>query len=84
MDVPAHEIRHDIETYSTIPLGIILMPRNVITVCAEDTQVLTPFHAGRIRGFSTRMRISFIYQILLRTSLLYQQMLSYVCSGNNV
>ena len=78
VDVPAREIRHDIETYHTIPLGIILMPRNVITVCAEDTQVLTPFHAGRIRGFSTRMRISFIYQILLRTSLLYQQALTVV------
>ena len=78
VDVPAREIRHDIETYHTIPLGIILMPRNVITVCAEDTQVLTPFHAGRVRGFSTRMRISFIYQILLRTSLLYQQALTVV------
>ena len=78
VDVPAREIRHDIETYTTIPLGIILMPRNVITICAEDTPVLTPFHAGRIRGFSTRMRISFIYQILLRTSLLYQQALTEV------
>lgn len=78
VDVPTREIRHDIETYNTIPLGIILMPRNVITVCAEDTQALTPFHAGRVRGFSTRMRISFIYQILLRTSLLYQQALSVV------
>ena len=76
VDVPARAIRHDIETYHTIPLGIILMPHNVITVCAEDTQVLTPFHAGRIRDFSTRMRISFIYQILLRTSLLYQQALT--------
>lgn len=78
VDVPTHEIRHDMDTYNTIPLGIILMPRNVITVCAEDTQVLTPFHAGRVRGFSTRMRISFIYQILLRTSLLYQQALTVV------
>ena len=78
IDVPTRQVRHDIETYDTIPLGIILMPRNVITICAEDTQVLTPFHAGRVRGFSTRMRISFIYQILLRTSLLYQQALTVV------
>jgi len=78
VDVPTREIRHDIETYNTIPLGIILMPRNVITICAEDTQVLTPFHAGRVKGFSTRMRISFIYQILLRTAMLYQQALTVV------
>lgn len=78
VDVPTRAVRHDIETYATIPLGIVLMPRNVITICSEDTQVLTPFHAGRVRGFSTRMRISFIYQILLRTSLLYQQALTEV------
>lgn len=78
IDVPTREVRHEIATYNTIPLGIILMPRNVITVCAEDTQALTPFHAGRVRGFSTRMRISFIYQIMLRTALLYQQALTEV------
>ncbi len=78
VDVPTHEVRHTIKTYSTIPLGIIVMPRNVITVCAVDTAALRPFHAGTIRGFSTRSRISFIYQILLRTSLLYQQALTEV------
>lgn len=78
IDVPTREVRHGIETYNTIPLGIILMPRNVITVCAEDAAVLTPFHAGRVKGFSTRMRTSFIFQILLRTSLLYQRALTVV------
>ena len=78
IDVPTYEMRHGIDTYNTIPLGIILMERNVITVCAENSEVLTPFHAGRVRGFSTRMRISFVYQILLRTSLLYQRALTIV------
>ena len=78
IDVPTRDVRHGIETDKTIPLGIILMQHNIITICAEDTPVLTPFHAGRVRGFSTRMRISFIYQILLRTSLLYQQVLTAV------
>ena len=71
-------VRHGIDTYHTIPLGIIMTLRNVITVCSEDTQVLTPFHAGRVRGFSTRMIVSFVLQILLRTSLLYQRALTVV------
>ena len=78
IDIPRRVVRHGINTYDTIPLGIIMMPHNVITVCSEDTQVLTPFHAGRVRGFSTRMRVSFVLQILLRTSLLYQQALTVV------
>lgn len=78
IDVPTHEKRHGIETYNTIPLGIIVLPKNIVTVCAEDTSVLTPFHAGRVRGFSTRMRISFVYQIMLRTSLLYQRALTII------
>lgn len=78
IDIPSRVVRHGIDTYHTIPLGIIMTPRNVITVCSEDTQVLTPFHAGRVRGFSTRMIVSFVLQILLRTSLLYQRALTVV------
>ena len=77
-DVPSHIVRHGVKTYETIPLGIILMPHNVITVCAEETQVLTPFHAGRMRDYSTHERLNFVYQVLLRTSLLYQQALTVV------
>lgn len=75
IDVPVREVRNEIETYNTIPLGIIILPKNIVTICAEDAEVLSHFHEGRVRGFSTRMRISFLYQILLRTSLHYQRLL---------
>ncbi|MBQ6491571.1 MAG: magnesium transporter CorA family protein [Atopobiaceae bacterium] len=78
IDVPVREVRHDIDTYNTIPLGIIILPQNVVTVCSEDAAVLAPFHEGRVKGFSTRMRISFLYQIMLRCALLYQRALRVV------
>jgi len=78
IDVPVREVRHDIDTYNTIPLGIIILPQNVVTVCSEDAAVLAPFHEGRVKGFSTRMRISFLYQIMLRSALLYQRALRVV------
>ena len=78
IDVPVRETRNEIETYDTIPLGIIILSQNIVTVCAQDAPVLAPFHEGRVRGFSTRMRISFLYQILLRCALLYQRALRVV------
>ena len=78
IDVPVREVRHDIDTYNTIPLVIIILPQNVVTVCSEDAAVLAPFHEGRVKGFSTRMRISFLYQIMLRCALLYQRALRVV------
>ena len=37
VDVPTTEIRHDKQSYTTIPLGIILTQDVIVTVCTEDT-----------------------------------------------
>ena len=43
VDIPSTEIRHEKESYTTIPLGIILTGEEIITVCTEDTPVLQAF-----------------------------------------
>ena len=40
VDIPSTEIRHDQESYTTIPLGIILTGDVIATICTEDTPVL--------------------------------------------
>ena len=72
VDIPTIEIRHDKEAYTTIPLGIILTTENIITVCTEDTPVLQAFTNGRVKEFSTKKKLRFVYQILYRISTLYQ------------
>lgn len=72
VDIPAQEIRNERSTYTTIPLGIILCQEYIITVCAEDTPVLNYFTERRVREFSTKKRMRFIYQILLQSCSLYQ------------
>lgn len=72
VDVPTMEIRHDKQTYTTIPLGIILTQDVIVTVCTEDTPVLTNFIANRVKEFSTKKRLRFVYQILFRTAAIYQ------------
>lgn len=72
VDVPFIEIRHEKETYTTIPLGIILTNDVIITVCTEDIPVLQAFVNNRVKEFSTKKKLRFVYQILYRVSALYQ------------
>jgi magnesium transporter len=72
VDIPSIEIRNDREAYTTIPLGIILVGTLIITVCAEETPVLEAFIEQKVREFSTKKRMRFMYQILYRSCMTYQ------------
>ena len=72
VDIPSIEIRHEKESYTTIPLGIILTADEIITVCTEDTPVLQAFLNNRVREFSTKKKLRFVYQILYRIAVIYQ------------
>lgn len=72
VDIPSIEIRNDREAYTTIPLGIILVDNSIITVCAEETPVLQAFVEKKVRDFSTKKRMRFMYQILYRNCMTYQ------------
>lgn len=72
VDIPTTEIRHEKESYTTIPLGIILTSEEIVTICTEDTPVLQAFLNNRVKEFSTKKKLRFVYQILYRISVLYQ------------
>jgi len=72
VDIPYSEINHEIETYITIPLGILLTQEAIITVCTQDTPVLEHFVKRKVRDFSTKKKMRFVYQILFQTVALYQ------------
>lgn len=72
VDIPTIEIRHEKESYTTIPLGIILTQEKIVTICTEDTPVLQAFVNNRVKEFSTKKKLRFVYQILYRISALYQ------------
>lgn len=75
VDIPTTEIRHDTKTYTTIPLGILLTQKSIITVCTEETPILQHFVERRVREFSTKKKMRFVYQILFRTAAMYQSTL---------
>lgn len=71
-DIPAIEMRHEKASYTTVPLGIIITSDIIVTVCTEDTPVLQAFIQGRVKEFSTKKKLRFVYQILYRSNALYQ------------
>ena len=72
VDIPSIEVNHDVETYITVPLGILLTQGAIITVCTEETPVLQHFGNAGVRDFSTKKKMRFVYQILFQTAALYQ------------
>ncbi len=74
-DIPTTEIRHDQEAYCTIPLGVVWAEDAIITVCSVETPVLKHFVINNIRDFSTKKQVRFTYQMLHRTSMMYQSCL---------
>ncbi len=75
VDIPTAEIRHESKNYTTIPLGILLTTDCIITVCTEETPILQHFIERRVREFSTKKKMRFVYQILFRTAAMYQSSL---------
>ena len=73
VDIPSKENDAGEGVYTTIPLGILLTQQMIVTVCSVQTPVLADFAACRVRGFSTRKKIRFVYQILYRAATIYQQ-----------
>lgn len=72
VDIPSIEIRNDREAYTTLPLGIILVENIIITVCSEETPVINAFIEKKVKDFSTKKRMRFMYQILYRNCMTYQ------------
>ena len=72
VDIPTVEMRHEKRVYTTIPLGIILLQNLSVTVCTEDTPILHRFVKNRVKEFSTKKKMRFVYQIMFYVTSLYQ------------
>lgn len=84
VDIPVIEERNEKDWYVTIPMGIIITEEMIITVCLEDTPVLTAFMDGRVRGFNTYMKTRFILQILYKNASLFLQYLRIIDKKSEV
>ncbi len=49
--------------YTTVPIGTILTPENLITICGIDNPVLRLFKEDRIKNFDTANQTRFVLQL---------------------
>ena len=68
VDIPYVESDGNGYSYSTIPMGIIMVDDVIITVSTRESPIITDFTEERIRGFWTYKRTRFILQLLHRNA----------------
>ena len=61
--------------YSTVPLGIVVCPSHVVTVCLKKNRVIQDFTSNRIKTFSTYKKTRFLLQMIYRNATNYLQCL---------
>ncbi len=57
--------------YSTMPIGIILTAKNLVTVCLKPTALIDDFANGAVRNIQTHLKTRFLLNILLKTASQY-------------
>ncbi len=57
--------------YTTIPLGIVLTDKYILTISKKENEIIKEFSKGRTRDFSTAKRFRFVLRVLLATASKY-------------
>lgn len=68
---------HGINQYA-IPLGIVLFPDKVITICQSDSVVLEDFARNRFRQYPIETKEGFVISIMGRAAMVYIRLLKYM------
>lgn len=71
VDIPIAEVNGKSAKYITIPLGIIINDKYIITVCLKENQITKEFIEKKIKGFCTFKKTRFFLQILYKNATKY-------------
>lgn len=64
--------------FDTLPCGLVLTPKNFITICARDNRVLNAFNRSTSKTFDTRNRLRFMLNILYKCTQFYLKYLNII------
>ncbi len=70
-------------SYFTIPLGIILFPDQIVTICWADCELLNDLTNNRVRGLSLNDLPAFVVRILARADLIFLRYLKEINRRSN-
>lgn len=83
IDVPVVEKVSGSISYSTMPIGIMITEKNVITVSVRESTILTEFSEGVVRNVMTHYKTHFVLHIMLRMASKYLQYLKQIDKISN-
>lgn len=78
IDIPVISKEEYTGLYGTIPLGIIIGDKHIITICLSENPILNDFISGRVKKFYTFKKTRFLFQLLYRNSTYYLQYLRHI------
>jgi len=78
VDTPAMEQDETGVVYSTLPLGVIVTDKHIVTVCLKETSVVRDLQDGRVRDVRTQQRTRFILNVLLLVAKRYLKYLKQI------
>jgi magnesium transporter len=68
--LPVHDTRYE-PAFFTAPVGIVLFPDKVITVCWADSEVLADLSGNRVRRLAPDNQNSFVLRLLGRAAMVF-------------
>jgi len=71
VDIPMVEEEEGSYVYYTLPLGIIILENNIVTICLKDSYIIDQFKENRVKNFWTFKKNRFVLQILFRMATRY-------------
>lgn len=83
VDVPIVENEGKMNVYTTIPLGIIILKRAIITICLKEDTLLSDFINKKFKTFFTQYKTRFVLQILFKNAAKYLQYLKHIDKTSN-
>jgi len=84
IDAPVAE-KSDIDvTYTTMPIGILVTPKHVITVSLRENAIIAEFSEGVVKGVQTELKTQFVLKIMLRVATRYLQFLKQIDKVSSV
>lgn len=78
IDVPAVEQQDGAVIYSTLPLGIIVTKKHIITVGLKESSVIRTLQDGQVKNADTQKRTQFILYVLLQVAKRFLQYLKQI------
>lgn len=78
IDAPMAEREEGELAYYTLPVGILVTKRNVITVSLKENTIISEFAEGVVKGVQTELRTQFVLHIMLRVATRYLQFLKQI------